>query len=237
MTTLLALLALGTAPLQDPGIDDIVSKGFKDASFVARVQTGVQRELAKINKDFAQSYRFKWTKVQVKEPFKLRLESTVDDTDITFVLNGATRLVRIPKARLNQRENLAMSPGKRQTLVDFGMLTPSLFVDLFDAKYVRTDRRTGELVFDLTYKPKLDDTSRSRVWVDPAKRYVTKREWYNQKDVQLATFTYENPVQSGGVWFPTKLTVRNVENKVAGVTQYEDLKLNTGIADSVFSVN
>ncbi|MCW5943798.1 MAG: outer membrane lipoprotein-sorting protein [Fimbriimonadaceae bacterium] len=238
MTTLIATLALlAPSGAADPTSDDIASVGFKDASFVARVKVGNQNELNKINKDFGQSYRFKWTKVQVKEPFKLRLESTVDDTDITFVLNGATRLLRVPKARISNRENLAKSPGKRQTLLDFGIITPSLFADLFNAKFVRVDRRTNDLVFDLTYKPSLDDTSRHRVWVDPEKRYVTRREWYAQNERQLATFYYEEPKQQNGVWFPTRLTVRNAEDKVAGVTNYEELKLNSGIADSVFAVN
>lgn len=237
MTTLIATFAL-LAPIgADPTVDDIASVAFRDASFVARVKVGNQTELNKINKDFGQSYRFKWTKVQVKEPFKLRLESTVDDTDITFVLNGATRLLRVPKARISNRENLAKSPGKRQTLLDFGLITPSLFTDLFNAKFVRVDRRTNDLVFDLTYKPALDDTSRHRVWVDPEKRYVTRREWYAQNERQLATFYYEEPKQQNGVWFPTKLTVRNAEDKVAGVTSYEELKLNSGIADTVFAVN
>jgi hypothetical protein len=63
---------------------------------------------------------------------------------------------------------------------------------------------------------------------------VTRREWYNQYGRQLATFTYENPKQFSGVWFPTRLTVKNVDNVVAGITRYDSIKVNSGLADSLF---
>ena len=40
----------------------------------------------------------------------------------------------------------------------------------------------------------------------------------------------------GGVTFPTQLTVRNSENKVAGVTRYSNVRGNQGLADSVFKL-
>jgi len=53
----------------------------------------------------------------------------------------------------------------------------------------------------------------------------------------MATFLYENPKQIGGVWMPTKVTVRNADNKVAGVMNYEGLKVNVGLEDSLFKVD
>lgn len=233
-------LLLAAAPLSATAqsIQAYWQPALKDASFTARVVMGDQRELAKINKDFGQSYRFKRMSVRMKEPFKLRLESTVDDTAMFFVVNGARRLIRIPRSNINIRENLATSPGKRQTALDFGMLTPGLFDGLFEAKFVRMDRATGDPVFDLTYEKRLNDTSRHRVWIDKTKKYIKRREWYSQLDGRLlATFTYENPEQQGGVWFPSRVIVRNAENRQAGVTQYEGLKINTGLPDSLFKVD
>lgn len=120
--------------------------------------------------------------------------------------------------------------------MDFGVLTKSLFTDLFEAKFVRKDRATADVVFDLTFPAKLDDTSRHRVWIDPEKKIVTKREWYGQRGNQRATFLYESPVLVDGVWFPTKVTVKNVENKVAGISRYEAFKINTGLEDSLFDL-
>ncbi|MFZ4507978.1 MAG: outer membrane lipoprotein-sorting protein [Fimbriimonas sp.] len=231
MNALLALTAI--LSVQSNSFDDYVQKNFRDASFTARKKMGDQRELKKVNDDFGQSYRFDYTNVKVKEPFKFRLESNVEDTSVVYILNGTDLSIRVPKLRVNSKQNLAKSPGRRQTLLDFGILTPSL-TDLFETKFVRIDRATGNAVFDLTYPKALDDTSRNRIWVDAAKKIVTKREWYNQEGLQIATFFYESPVQVSGVWVPTVLTVRNTDNKVAGVMHYENFKLNTGLDDSLF---
>ncbi|MFX4918095.1 hypothetical protein ABTB83_19165, partial [Acinetobacter baumannii] len=91
------------------------------------------------------------------------------------------------------KENLAKSPGKRQTWLDFGIVTPALFSGLFDAKFVRNDRETGAVVFDLTYPASLDDSSRQRVFIDPVKKVVHRREWYGQDGKLKAIFTYESP--------------------------------------------
>lgn len=236
MTGLLACVALSSM-IQNPGVDDIVQSAFKDCRFEARVVKGNQRELKKINSDFAASYRFSFMKAQIKEPFKVRLESTVDDTNIVYLLVGTKRTYSIPRIKVNTTEDLSNSPGKRQTVLDFGILTPSLFKELFTAKFQRTDRETGDYVFDLTYQtPRFDDTSRHRVWVDPKHKFIKKRAWFNQEGRQLATFIYEEPKQEDGVWFPTRCTVKNVDDKVAGVTEYRSMSINVGLQDSVFKI-
>lgn len=226
-------------PLQ-PKIGDYWQSNLRDATFNARAVSANQAELRKINKDFAQSYRMMGNSglVRLKEPFKLRIEGKEDDTVIQFILNGTKRVVRVPRSGLSVPSNLAKKPGQRQTLLDFGVLVPSLFKDLFEAKYVRNDRATGEPVFDFFYFKGLDDDSRNRVWVDPKKGITTKREWYSQLDGRLmATFTYENPREINGIWFPTRVTVRNADNKVAGVMAYENIKINTGLGDDLFKVD
>jgi outer membrane lipoprotein-sorting protein len=240
MTHAIALpvfLALVTGAAGEPTTSDIVQRGLHDMSFTAYNVKGDQSELAKINKDFAESFRFSSVKIWAKEPFKLRLESRVKDTDVLYVLNGTTRIYSIPRIKMHQREDLSRGPGKRQTWLDFGLLTSSLLQDLFDAKFVRVDRATHDYVFDLSYGSDYRDTSRHRIWVDPERKYITKREWFNQKGVQLATFFYEDPKEVDGIWVPTKVTVKNVDNVVAGVTEYGKIKVNSGLSESLFDVD
>jgi outer membrane lipoprotein-sorting protein len=237
--SMLAATLLMTATVE-PKIGDYWQADLKDASFNARAVSANQSELRKINKDFAQSYRMMGNAgfVRCKEPLKLRIDGKEDDTVIQFILNGTKRMVRIPRSGLNVPSDLAKKPGQRQTLLDFGVLTPALFKDLFQAKFIRMDRQTSEPVFDFTYFPNLDDTSRNRIWVDVKKGIATKREWYSQIDGRLmATFLYENPRQVNNVWFPTKVTVKNADNKVAGVMQYENLKINSGLGDDLFKID
>ncbi|MBV6457275.1 MAG: hypothetical protein HONBIEJF_00383 [Fimbriimonadaceae bacterium] len=234
-------LAIATLTLaaQTKNIEDCLQTKIEDASFVSRRVTGIQKELRKINTDFANSYRFSYLTVKLKEPMKLRLDTNVDDTDVVLIFNGPRRLIRIPRSNINDRQNLAKKPGQRQTIFDFGVLTPSLIKEMIDAKFVRVDRATNDWVFDLTYHRNLDDDTRHRVWIDPEKKFITKREWYTQlgnKEL-LAVFTYEDAKLQDGVWFPTKVTVRNADNKVAGVTQHSGLKINSGLPDSHFKID
>jgi outer membrane lipoprotein-sorting protein len=233
----LALIALAPVATSDPGIEDIVQKGFKDVSFVSKVLKADQGELRKINKSFGDSYRFSSLTAYLKEPLKMRLESKIDDTQIVYIVNGFQRIVRVPRSNFTSKEDLKDSPGKIQTPLDMGIITQSVMDQLFDAAFVRTDRATGDYVFDLTYKkPRFDDTSRFRVWVDPQKKYTTKRESYSQKGKLRATFLYENPVTDNGATFPTKVTVKNADDKVAGITSQSSVKLNTGLSDSMFVI-
>jgi outer membrane lipoprotein-sorting protein len=236
MTTLLAITSVLAVGYADPSIESLCQKDLQDATFVAVKVKAVQRELQKINDDFGTSYKFDQIRFQYKEPLKLRLEATVEDTSAIYIIDGARQIIKIPRLRINSKQDLSRSPGRRQTPLDFGVLTPSLFTDLFVARFVRTDRETGDYVFDITYNPKLDDTSRNRIWVDKARGIVNKREWYNQSGRQLATFIYEAPKEVGGVWVPTKMTVKNVDNQVAGITRYDSVKVNTGLPDSLFEL-
>lgn len=121
-------------------------------------------------------------------------------------------------------------------MLEFALLPPSLVDQFFQATFVRFDRATGDPVFDLRFAPSTKDTSRNRVWIDKAKHYVVRREWYGQEDQLRATFAFDKPIQSNGVWLPTRLTVRNSEDKVGAVVRYGNVRANTGIADSVFKL-
>jgi len=235
MTTLLAAsITVLAAGVQTYDSGDIVQSAFKDAKFTARVVKGDQKELKKINDEFGQSYRFTTTNAWVKEPFMLKMEAKVEDATVSYIVNGTMKAYKLGRSA-TIKDNVANSPGKRQTIFEFGILTPALFRDLFDAKFVRVDR-DGALVFDCTYKSKFDDTSRHRIWVDKDKRLVLRRVWYGQEGQQRATFIYENPTQQKGVWFPTRCTVKNNDDKVAGVTEYQKMTINGGIADSIFKI-
>lgn len=234
----LTLSVVAAAIGQSVSISSVCESRLDDASFTAVVDKAVIKELQKINKDFASSYRVKQTSVQLKEPFKMRLESEVEGNKVLFILNGGYRLFKISPAGIKNKENLTKSPGKRQTLFDYGLLTPSLFNNYFQASFVRTERSNGNAVFDVTYVKSLDDTTRHRIWVDTKNKYVTKREWYSQNGGHLmAIFTYENPKTYGSITIPTKLTVSNAEKKFAGSLVYKNIKMNTGLSDSIFKID
>ncbi len=234
ITTLTASLALLVGQ-GSTNIQSYIQTGFRDATFTAKAQSGNQHELGKISKDFGMSYRFSSTNLSIKEPFKFRADSVLDDTKLAVIQNGMTEKFNTPIYRGTQ--DLSKAPGRVHTPLEFGILTPSMFNDFFTARFVRMDRSSGDAVFDITFVPSLRDSSRFRVWIDPQKKYTTKREWYGQgRGILKATFIYDEPRQIDGMWVPTRSTVKNADNITAGTLVYQGLKLNQDLSDSLFKV-
>lgn len=228
--------------LSQPGasISNYVQGSFDSAHFFVNVGKADFNELKKVNMDFSQSYRFKSSEVWIKEPFKLKMESKVQDMKITFIVNGGRKVTRVPDRHINISDDVSQAPGKRQTMFDFGMLSPALVKDFFQAKFVRNDRATNAVVFDLTYIPTLKDTSRYRVWIDPEKKMIIKREWYGQQSTTdgrlMATFNYSNAKKINGVWVSTAVSVYNADQKLAGQVTYDRMEINTAIPDDLFKL-
>lgn len=230
LNAIVAVFAVGAA---GPTFSDAVQTALRDVSFTVDVQTANRAELRKINKDFAAGYEADMVEVQYKDPLKIRLTSHMNRERYIYIVKEGFKSFSVPRLGVRQtNEDVRKEPGKWQTLLDFGVITSGMQRSFLKGTYVRTDR-DGQYVFDVNYQY-TGDTTRFRIWVDPSKKYITKRMWYNQKGVLVATFLYENPVQSNGVWFPTRLTVQNAEGKTAGVSLFKDVRANIGIADSVF---
>lgn len=235
---LLPVIAPMGSPLQAPSrsMESYVQGDLRDFTLNLIVESKRLPELRKIGPEFAQTYLFDSILVRGKEPFQLRFDASADDTKATYVMNGATQSFKVPRLGLNQHQDLSKYPGRRQTLFEFALLTPSLFSQFYEATFVRFDRESGNPIFDLRFPAATKDTSRNRIWVDKSRHFIVRREWYGQEDQLKATFTYEKPIEVSRVWFPTRLTVRNAEDKVGAVVRYINVKANTGLNESLFKL-
>ena len=226
-------LCAGFAMAQSQDINDYVQTRLRDLRATVKQQTANQRELEKINKDFANSYRIKQMTARYKEPSKMRLESKVGVVNVVYIINGNYK--HVSAGPVKSTDDITNAPGKRQSLMDFGILTPG-FMKLVNAKFLRYDHEGGVRypVFELTWANS-DDTSKHIVWMDGTTRTVVKRQWYNQQGKLMAVFYYKNPVEAApGIWVPTRVEVYNAEGKLGGVTTYVDLYVNEGLPDSLF---
>jgi len=192
-------------------------------------------ELRKINEDFANAYRFKWMKAYYKEPFKLRLESEVLSRRITYILNGGIKVVIAPGQRV--RDDVSNSPGKRQTPLDFGFITPAVAKQL-DARFEREEKEGGITLYVFTLKWNYgDDKSTHIVWLDPQRRITVRRVWYSGTGKYRARFEYKEPVEAApGIWIPTRAEVYNASQRFGGRTVNSHIKVNQGLDDSLFAV-
>ncbi|MCS7300286.1 MAG: hypothetical protein NZ556_01850, partial [Fimbriimonadales bacterium] len=141
----------------------LVQDKLRDLQMEARAEGVRLGELRKINKDFANAYRFRRMNIFYKEPLKLRLESEVQGQRLIYILNGGQKLVIASRQRI--REDVTNSPGKRQTPMEFGFFTPAV-ARQFDVKFLREERENGVvyLVFELQWNYG-DDDARHIVWI------------------------------------------------------------------------
>lgn len=227
------MLTAMTGFVQVPSIDSY-TQPIKDISFTMDTKSGNQAELRKISKDFGEAYRFDHMTFKIKDSFQIRGETKVEDTSILMIMSDGIRVFRAPRQNLNIKKDVKNHPGQRQTIFEFGLVTPQLFDGFMVSKFVRNDRGTGDVVFDMNFNPKFGDTTRYRVWIDPARKFTTKKEWYGQDGNLKATFYFTNPEKVGSFYVPTLATVKNAEGNTAGALNYSHFAINIGLADSLF---
>lgn len=231
MNSILALTAL-TAFVQAPSIDQY-TQSIKDIAFSMDVRTGNQPALRKISGDFGEAYRFEHMTFKIKDSFQIRGETKVDDMSVLMIMNDGIRSFKSP-GKGGFRMDVRKKPGQRQTIFEFGIVTPQLFDDFMVSRFVRSDRATGDAVFDVNFNPRFGDKTLYRVWIDPEKKFTTKKEWYGQDGNLKATFYFTSPIKVGSYWVPTIATVKNSEGTVAGTLNYSHFKINAGLDDSIF---
>ena len=224
-------MSLRLVTIQQESIDNYVQTALDDLSFVAKVVKGDQTELKKINRDFGQSYRFEKTQLSFKPPFMVRAESKVEDSSVAYILNGTSLVYKLGGFKTSQ--NLANKPGRRQSTLDIGVLSKGLIHRLYEAKYVETSADKS-VVYDLTFCQADIDKSRQRIYLDSNLKVILKREWFNQEGKQIATFLYSQPKQFANCWIPTHMEVLNSDGIVAGQTDYQEIKVNSGLSDTLF---
>lgn len=231
---LAGLLLFAGAKPETPQLSDIVVLDLKDFQATVKVDKADRVELDKINRDFGMAYRLHDLTMRYKEPNKLRMEGTIG----RLIFNGTTRQFKLTlPIKLTHKDELGDSPGRRYTLFDIGVLTPCALA-VMETKFIRVEPLDGTptQVFEMKYRG--DVATKFNVWVDPVRKVVLKRAWYDASGKLKAVFLYqEHRELRPGFWAPTRLEVRNGEDAVAGVTLYSDLKINQGLDDSLFIIS
>ena len=224
-----------TAP--STNISDYVASKLDDFSATMKVVQHDDRAGQKINKDFGLIYKLKGDiHLQYKEENKLRVDGRIGASNATLIVNGTKQYVRVPSVGLKETSDLGESPGKRKTLLDVGMLS-SGYLAYTMSEFKRSAPINGVMcaVFRVSYRNKDLDTSHRMVWIDPKTKVTLKREEYSQEGKLNATYFYRDPKEiSPGLWFPSRIEVLNNEGQKAGETAYREIKVNQGIAETVF---
>ncbi|MEP6757310.1 MAG: outer membrane lipoprotein-sorting protein [Chthonomonadales bacterium] len=228
-------LGIASGLRADTNIKSFVCEKLDDFTANATMIKADQRELGKISKDFGLAFRIHDVKMSYKEPNMVRMEGSAEGSKVGYILTGTKQIVMINGRKLTER-NFDGSPGKRKSLMDVGLVS-DFYLTYTNAKFLRngTVDETPVAVFDMTYKDRDEDTSHHIIYIDPKTKVVLKRESYSQNGKLQAIFFFKKVVQvKPGIWMPTEVEVQNTDRIVAGITAYKDIKVNVGVADSVF---
>jgi len=81
------------------------------------------------------------------------------------------------------------------------------------------------------------DTGYSKLvhWVRKDRVTVVKTEYYDRRGKMLKVLTIPEMVQLNGVWFQSRLVMKNVQDKRTSKMHFENIEINTGLNPSLFS--
>jgi len=214
-----------------PDIAQFTSDNVRTLTMDTYVVTENRPELNKISGDFAEAYRFHRVAVSYAQPDRLQFESVVAGTHITYTINGNRKYTSIPSFHVHKVEDTTGAPGKKQSLLDVGLIPPELLT-YYNGTYLRTE---GNLVVFQIMPKQRSETYKDIVWIDPVTHITTKRIHYNRDGKLIAWYTYTNPAEPRPhVYVPTRVTVFNPLNQLAAVTQYSNIKVNLPVSGSIF---
>ena len=229
-----AMLAL--APLAGvqaaPNINSLTSANIKTLQASSEIVTENQDQLKTIDGDIALAYRLHRGSVVYEQPGKLRIDASIPHF-ITgyYVVNGNQKLTVAPF--VHKVQDTTGAPGKRQTLMDFGFIPPELLAD-YNATFLR--REAGLLCFQIQPK-QAGETQKDLVWIDPKTHITVQRYNYGRDGKLTKILRYLVPVQvAPGIYVPTRVELYNTQNKLAGATVYQNIRVNQPVSESLFKI-
>jgi outer membrane lipoprotein-sorting protein len=225
------LLFNRAATAASPDIRQFTSTNLKTLQMDGHVITANQDVLKTIGGDFGAAYRFSRVSLTYEQPGKLHFESTVMGARIAYTINGNTRYTSVPTFHIHKSQDISGAPGKKDTLLDEGLLPPEQLSD-YNAAFVKQDG--ADYVYALT--PKLaTETTRQVIWINPKMNIVDKRMAYNRDGKLTKYLIYKNAIEvSPGIYIPTRLEVYNASMVLAAVTEYNNIRVNQAVNEGVF---
>lgn len=205
---------------------------FKDISLDAVVKYSNASELKKISKDLRTTYEFKRMTVHYKAPDKLRLDGKVGIIRISMLISGDEKGYHFP-IKGWQKQSIKGKPHERQSDLDIGLITDSIWRNyvVFDE---RTEMISGNPVFRITFAWANHRENKQICWVDADTLGLLKLHRMDAEGRLIASYVYSKHKNVSGISVPTRVEVYNGEGKLAGVTEYENIRVNSGIPESQF---
>lgn len=210
------------------------SSSIKDIRGTMVIVPADKSEAAEINKGVLQflDHGFREASIHYKRPDKFRIEGKAKGIDITYILTGNKKQVIAPALMLKKTEDLADDLNKKQTTLDVGFVSDTLWRD----RHVSlVSESKGMTLLKLVPKG-TDDQRKELIWVDTKTFKLLKRERYGGDGNLKARYIYSGHKTLGKVQVATLVKAYASDGGYAGTIKYENIRANTGVSDSLFAL-
>lgn len=172
--------------------------------------------------------------ISYKKPSLIRMDGYAQGIKMAYVQNGYTKLILA--AMIRQRQNVKNAPGKRQDTLDLGFLSSQLWKD----NNISIVSNGSNCTMKLKFVPKFGDQDKRHdmVWIDAKTLKVLKREKHKGSGEIRVKYTYEDfYMMDGKLPIATTSNMFNSSGDELGSVRYKNIKVNSGLNDSLFSLS
>lgn len=228
------LLVSGAARAEE-ALGDFTQPALHDFTAQAVIVQKNDAALNKIGRGFAEGYRLRESLIRYKEPQKLRVDAKAGFMSIRYVVNGSRKATEVPVLHISKVKDIAGHPGESQGMLDSGILTAAFLANSVASRFVGRRELGGRTVPVFEFWFTADYISRHHLlYVDPAKKIILRHDVDDRYGHPWVSYVLKQPIQVGGIWVPTRLEVYSADNRLAAVTHYTSVRVNTGLSDSLF---
>lgn len=171
--------------------------------------------------------------IYYKKPDMIRMDGQAKGIKATYIQNGYKKLILA--AMIRKTEDVKNAPGKRQDSLDLGFLSSRLWTD--NTVALVSSGKDGVVKLKLTPKFGDKDKRHDNIWVDAKTLKVLRREKYRGSGKLRMKYTYSDFAMLGGkLPIATQSTMYGADGGKLGTVVYQNVKANTGLKDSLFSL-
>jgi outer membrane lipoprotein-sorting protein len=239
---MLALVFVGLmASSLNAETSDGIKKRLADASASVRdlkgtmvVHPASKSDAKEINKGIIEflDHGFREAKVHYRRPDRFRAQGKAKGMDVTYIMNGDRKQVIAPALMLRKTENLSRNRAKKQSTLDMGFASDSLWRD----NNVRVVSESNGVVQLQLIPVGATGKRKELIWLDSRTLKLIKRERYKGNGKLKTRQFYSNHKMMGKMPIATLIKVYSADGGFAGSIDYKDLAVNTGVAESLFAI-
>jgi outer membrane lipoprotein-sorting protein len=212
----------------------LIASRLSDLTATAVARDVNSKEITRL-KQSAQVLQFKRLQFFYKLPDKFRVDSRFREMfRVSMVQNGDRKTVRTSLG-LRRSRNVADDPAKKQSPLDFGLLSSGLWND-YRVQVLSEETYEGALclVLRLTL---IEDPAygHHKLWLDRKTLRILRRERYNGEGALKVSYLFKQPELSGsGLWYSRRIELYSPTGHFVGALELQDVRINQGVTDELF---